>query len=208
MNVEDKIIEIQNFMASQEKQLKSDISNDLEKLNLEREKIQNKYKSFESEAIKDYQHKNEEIQNAILQAQTLIDGIHRKLFKKQRDKVVIKENKNIENLNQILTKLKKQITKFEKTFLPSNLRDFLDSTMLLFHSKFGQTRIKKILNLYNAILQMQNSGELERTLNEKINHLKQSQLKELNAIDDMAESIIEKKTEEYFFNLKNKVFTF
>ena len=207
MDVESKIIEIENYMMRTEKQLQLDLYNDLCQLNSRRIAIEKKYDSLKQEAIEQCQNEKEKIQKLCEQAKTLIEGIRRKLFKKQHRSVISKRDESALDPEYLLADLEHEIDKFEATSLPYGIRQLLDSVSLLFNSNYGQAEVDKIVKLYQSMIQVQENGELDKKLNNKLSQLEEAQLREIYSIDRTMASIIEERVEGYIFALNKMVFT-
>ena len=205
MDVETRIAEIENYMMHTEKQLQVDLHNDLCQLNSRRIAIEEKYDSLKQEAIEQCQNEKEKIQKLCEQAKTLIDGVRRKLFKKQHRSV--KQDDSIEEPENVLANLEREINKFEATSLPYGVRQLFDSISLLFNSNYGQAEVDKIVKLYQSMLQIQENGELDKKLNDKLSKLEQAQLREIYSIDRTMDSIIEEGVDGYIFALNKMIFT-
>lgn len=207
MDVETKIKEIESYMMRTETQLQVDLHNDLCELNSRRIAIEEKYDSLNQEAIEQCQNEKEKIQKLCEQAKTLIEGIRRKLFKKQHRSVISKEDDSIEEPENVLANLEREIDRFEKTTLPYGVRQLFDSISLLFNSNYGQAEVDKIVKLYQSMIRVQENGELDKKLNNKLSQLEEAQLREIYSIDRTMASIIEERVDGYIFALNKMVFT-
>lgn len=207
MDVEAKIIEVESYMMRTETQLKLDLHNDLCELNSRRSAIEEKYDSLKQEAIEQCRNEKEKIQKLCKQAKTLVEGIRRKLFKKQHRSVTSAQDENIQEPEYVLADLEREIDKFEATRLPYGVKQFFDSVSLLFNSNYGQAEVDKITRLYQFMMRIQENGELDKKLNDEISKLEQSQLREIYSIDRTMASIIEERVDGYIFALNKMIFT-
>ena len=207
MDVETKIAEIENYMMQTEKHLHSDLCNDLRQLNSRRIAIEEKYDSLKQDAIEQCQNEKENIKRLCEQAKTLVEGIRRKLFKKQHRSVTSAQVAIAQEPEYVLADLQREINKFETSSLPYGIRQLFDSISLLFDSNYGQAEVDKIIRLYQSMVQIQENGELDKKLNDELSKLEQAQLREIYSIDRTMASIIEERVDGYIFALTQMVFT-
>lgn len=207
MNIDNKINEIETYMLRTESQLQIEIRQDLRELNSKRNAIEAKYESLKQEATKRCQCEKEQIQLFCARAKTLVEGVRRKLFKKQQRAVTITKNDIIQDPQDVLADLEREVGKFDTTSLPYGLRQLLDSVALLFNSNYGQAEVDRIVELYHSVLRIQENGELDQKLNAELSKLEQSQMREIYSIDRAMTSIVEEQVESYIYKLNQMIFT-
>ena len=207
MDVETKIIEIESYMMRTETQLQVDLHNDLCELNSRRIAIEEKYDLLKQETIEQFRDEKEKVQRLCEQAKTLVEGIRRKLFKKQHRSVTSAQDASIQEPEYVLADLQREIDKFETSSLPYGIRQLFDSVSLFFNSNYGQTEVDKIIRLYQSMVQIQENGELDKKLNDELSKLEQAQLREIYSIDRTMASIIEERVDGYIFALNKMIFT-
>ena len=129
------------------------------------------------------------------------------MFKKQHRYAVSYKDDSMQDPKNVLADLEREIDKFEATKLPYGIRQFFDSVSLLFNSNFGQAEVDKIVQLYQSMLKIQENGELDKKLNDKLSKLEQAQLREIYSIDRTMDFIIEERVDGYIFALNKMIFT-
>ena len=113
----EKVTRIENYILDTEIKLREDLAEDLSVLYHRRSLIEEKYSAKKNDAEEKYRNQRESIKSICEQAKELIDGIHRKLYKKQK-RLVDVEQDDSETPEKLLTELQGAIGKFEKTNLP------------------------------------------------------------------------------------------
>ena len=206
MNIDNKINEIETYMLRTESQLQIGISQDLRELNSKRNAIEAKYESLKQEATERCQCEKEQIQQFCVKAQTLVEGVRRKLFKMKQRAITINESNIIQDPETVLAELEREVGKFDTTSLPYGLRQLIDSVALLFNSNYGQAEVDRIVELYHSMLRIQENGELDKKLNSELSKLEQSQMREIYSIDRAMTAIVAEQVELYIYKLNQMIF--
>lgn len=196
---------IENFIHDTEIKLREDLAEDLSELYHRRSLIEEKYSTKKIDAEERCRNQRESIKSICEQAKELIDGIHRKLYKKQK-RLVDVEQDDSETPEKLLTELQGAIGKFEKTNLPYGLRQFFDSVSLLFNSNYGQAEVDRITQLYQSLVLLQESGGLEKRLDDELMSYEEAKLKEIYSIDRTMNSIVDERVDDYIYSLQQMIF--
>lgn len=201
----EKVTRIENYILDTEIRLRMDLAKDLSELYHRRSLIEKKYSARKIDAEKRFRSQRESIKSICEQAKELIDGIHRKLYKKQK-RLVDVEQDDSEPPEKLLTELQGAIGKFEKTNLPYGLRQFFDSVSLLFNSNYGQAEVDRITQLYQSLVLLQESGELEKRLDDELTSYEEAKLKKIYSIDRTMNSIVDERVDDYIYSLQQMIF--
>ncbi len=201
----EKVTRIENYILDTEIKLREDLAEDLSVLYHRRSLIEEKYSAKKNDAEEKYRNQRESIKSICEQAKELIDGIHRKLYKKQK-RLVDVEQDDSETPEKLLTELQGAIGKFEKTNLPYGLRQFFDSVSLLFNSNYGRAEVDRITQLYQSLVLLQESGKLEKRLDEELTSYEEAKLKEIYSIDRTMNSIVDERVDDYIYSLQQMIF--
>ena len=196
---------IENFIHDTEIKLRKDLAEDLSELYHRRSLIEEKYYTKKIYAEERFRSQRESINLICEQAKMLIDGIHRKLYKKQKRAVAVEQD-DLETPEKMLTELQGAIGKFEKTNLPYGLRQFFDSVSLLFNSNYGQAEVDRITQLYQSLVLLQESGELEKRLDDELTSYEEAKLKAIYSIDRTMNSIVDERVDDYIYLLQQMIF--
>lgn len=196
---------IENYIHDNEIKLRKDLAEDLSELYHRRSLIEEKYSLKKIDAEKRFRSQRERIKSICEQSKILIDGIHRKLYKKQKRLVAVEQNDS-ETPEKMLIELQSAIGKFEKTNLPYGLRQFFDSVSLLFNSNYGQAEVDRITQLYQSLVLLQESGELEKRLDDELTSYEEAKLKEIYSIDRTMNSIVDERVDDYIYSLQQMIF--
>lgn len=197
---------IENFIHDTEIKLRKDLAEDLSELYHRRSLIEEKYYTKKIYAEERFRSQRESINLICEQAKMLIDGIHRKLYKKQKRAVAVEQD-DLETPEKMLTELQGAISNFEKTNLPYGLRQFFDSVSLLFNSNYGQAEVDRITHLYQSLVSLQESGELEERLDDELADYEEAKLREIYSIDRIMNSIVNDQVDDYIYSLQQMIFT-
>lgn len=206
MDINIKLATIENYMKDTETQLQMDLQSDLSELRFRREAIEEKYEVLKQEATERCQREKGRIQSLCEQAKISIDGIRRRLYRKQRRLVQVNQDEEIQEPEEVLKNLENEIGKFEKTSLPYGIRQFFDNISLLFNSNYGQAEVDKINQLYQSMVRIQENDELGKKLNEERSQLEQAKLREIYAIDRTMSAIVDERVDDYIFALRKMIF--
>ena len=120
--------------------------------------------------------------------------------------MVAVEQNDSETPEKMLIELQSAIGKFEKTNLPYGLRQFFDSVSLLFNSNYGQAEVDRITQLYQSLVLLQESGELEKRLDDELTSYEEAKLKEIYSIDRTMNSIVDERVDDYIYSLQQMIF--
>lgn len=197
---------IENYIHDNEIKLRKDLVEDLSELYHRRSLIEEKYSLKKIDAEKRFRSQRESIKSICERAKMLIDGIHRKLYKKQKRAVAVEQD-DLETPEKMLVELQEAIGKFEKTNLPYGLRQFCDNVSLLFNSSYGQAEVDRITHLYQSLVLLQESGELEERLDDELVGYEEAKLREIYSIDRTMNSIVDDRVDDYIFSLQQMIFT-
>lgn len=201
----EKVTEIENYILDKEIKLREDLAEVLSECYHIRSLIEEKYSAEKNDAEEKYRNQRESIKSICEQAKELIDGIHRKLYKKQK-RLVDVEQDDSETPEELLTELQGAIGKFEKTNLPYGLRQFFDSVSLLFNPNYGQAEVDRITRLYQSLVLLQENGELEKRLDDELAGYETAKSSEISSIDIMMKSIVDEQVDDYIYSLQQKIF--
>ena len=206
INVDEKISQIASYMRANTEGLRRDVYCSLGELNIKRQSIEEQYDALKAKAIEDSNKEKENLQNLHRQATNLVEGIRRKLFKKQQDNVTSFYDDSSDDPKYVLSNLEREIKKFEKSSLPYGLRQFLDSVSLMFNSNYGQAEVEKIVSLYNSIEHILESNELDRKLGTDLSSLERQKMQEIYSIDNKKNQIVNEAVRWYIYDLKKLIF--
>ena len=201
----EKVTRIANYIHNTEIKLRKDLAEDLSELYHRRSLIEEKYSTKKIDAEKRFRSQRESIKSICEQARMLIDGIHRKLYKKQKRAVAVEQDDS-KTPEKMLAELQEAIDKFEKTNLPYGLRQFFDNVSLLFNSSYGQAEVDRITHIYQSLVSLQESGELEERLDDELAGYEEAKLREIYSIDRTMNSIVNDRVDDYIYSLQQMIF--
>jgi hypothetical protein len=205
MDILKRFDDVENFIKVSERNLVEDAGGDFDMLDDEKEKIYSKYRHLELEVTARYERDKAAIDALCDQASTLVDGIRRRLFTRQRRQLRTAVTEN--DPEQALARLRTEIGSFETTILPLGLRQLVDSITLLFNSNYGQTEVDRIVGLYNSVLQVKDSDALEKSRDAEILRLKEECAKRIRSLENATVSSLDGKVDVYISELEKKIFT-
>lgn len=205
MVVNKQVTLIESYIHDNETKLRMDLAEDLSKLYQKRSLIEEKYSVKKIDAEERYRSQQESIKSICEQAKMLINGIRRKLYKRQKRLVAVEQDDSVTPEKKLI-ELQEAIGKFEKTNLPFGLRQFFDSISLLFNSNYGQAEVDRITQLYQSLVLLQESGELEKRLDDELTSYEEAKLKEIYSIDRTMNSIVDERVDDYIYSLQQMIF--
>lgn len=206
MNVENKITKIKNYLEYDESKFQADLQKDLSELDLRKKAIEEKYNLMIELKCSENNDEKERLNVLCERAKTLVDGIHRKLFRKKHRSVVLEDEDIMQEPENILSDLECEIGKFEASSLPYGIRQFFDSVSLLFKSNYGQAEVDKIMKLYQAMMKIQEKSELDKKLNDELSRLDKAQFQEICSVDRIKFDMIDEKVDRYTYGLMTLIF--
>ncbi len=207
MDINNKVAKIEKYMDDSEFELKTNFNSYLDNLVVQKYNIEKKYDLLKDETIRKCQFEKNKILELCNQAKELVQGIRRKLFKKGKNNKTNIQADEIKNPEYILENLETEINKFESSSLPYGIRQFFDNILLFFNSNYGQDEINKINALYQSLIHIQESGELDEKLNNKLYEIEQDRKKEISSIDRKLSVVASKLVDDYIYDLKIMMLT-
>lgn len=204
MNVENRIKSIKNYMLACEETISSDLSDKMSKYNDTERKIRDLFEGYKNDCREECDKKIHNRQELYKEAEQLIKGIRRNLYKKKRRQV---KDYDKEPSDDIVKALEEEIQKFEKTILPYELKQLVDSIASFFDSDYGQAEVDKITSLYQSALLFAEEDDIRKEAEKDIqgcdNELSDHIEKMVNtprnrSIDQEVDPYIQKLKEEIF----------
>ena len=197
--------DIADYMIAEEQKLLNLVLAELDRFSEKQREIVSQYNALKAKAIVEHNDEMAIIDAFCEKADGLMNGIQRKLFKKHQTSISRYGNDVVDDPETVLRELKRTIDGFESSSLPFNLRQMLDSLILVFNSNYERSSVEKITSLYNSISQMKENKDFEKKLNNDLERLEQEKNRQLILLEQEKNGFVSKAVDKYISELRQTI---
>lgn len=193
---------IEDYMLAQEQKLLDIVLSQTDRFLERQREIIEEYNTLNERAVAKYNDEMAVIEAFCEKADVLMNGIQRKIFKKHKNSVSRYRSGVADDPEEVLRELKHEIDGFESSSLPFNLRQFLDSVILVFNSDYERSSVEKITSLYDSIRRMKENRDFERKLDNDLAALEGEKNRRLASLEQEKNSFVKQAVDQYISELR------
>lgn len=197
MTADERLDEMKLVIDEMERELCNEINAEIFSYELKKQAIRDRYADLVRREEADNLTKRAHVDGLCKKAEALVNGIDRKIFKKQQKSITAAPDSSASDPDAVLGELLREVNSLEETVLPSGLRRLVDSVYFSINSKYKRASVDKILRLYETMQTLRSCNDLDAELSAKKAALSASEASELSVIDREISEMKEQRINSY-----------